>query len=88
MKTRNGTLVLGIGLFLCFGSPVHAQLGELGNVGNAAKQGATDAAKQELLKQAGVPTAGAPAPTPAADSGAASAPAGEPKAAPADAPAD
>jgi hypothetical protein len=78
MKTRSSALILGIGVFLCFGSPARAQLGDLGN---AAKQGATDAAKQELMKQAGVPTAGAPAATPGAEPGAANAPAGEPTAA-------
>ncbi len=73
MKAVSGAIVLGIGFVLCSGSPARAQLGDLGN---AVKQGATDAAKQELMKQAGVPTAGAPAATPGADSGAANAPAG------------
>jgi hypothetical protein len=78
MKTVHSAIVLGIGFVLCAGSPAHAQLGELGN---AVKEGAAGAAKQELMKQAGVPTAGTPAATPGAESGAANAPAGEPKAA-------
>ena len=73
MKVVRSAIVLGIGFVLCSGSPARAQLGDLGN---AVKQGATDAGKQELMKQAGVPTAGAPAATPGADSGAANAPAG------------
>ncbi len=77
MKTRNSALILGIGFLLCSGSLARAHLGDLGN---AVKQGATDAAKEELMKQAGVPTAGAPAATPGAGGGAANAPA-EPKAA-------
>lgn len=72
MKTRHSALILGFGLCLCASSPARAQLGDLGN---AMKQGAEDAAKQELMKQAGVPTAGAPAATPGAESGAANAPA-------------
>ena len=75
MKVVSSAIVLGIGFVLWSGSPARAQLGDLGN---AVKQGATDAAKQELMKQAGVPTAGAPAATPGADSGAANAPAGAP----------
>ncbi len=74
MKTRQSTIILGIGVFLCFGSPVRAQLGDLGN---AMEKGASDAAKQELMKKAGLPTAGAPAATP----GAANAPAADPNAA-------
>jgi hypothetical protein len=73
MKTRKSTLILGIGLFLCAGSPAHAQLGD---VMNAAKQGAVEGAEKEVMKQAGVPTA-APAATPAATTpAAANAPAG------------
>ena len=74
MKTRKIGLILGIGFFLWSGSPARAQLGD---VGDAMKKGAIDAGQQELMKKAGVPTAGAPAATP----GAANAPAGEPKAA-------
>ncbi len=80
MKTRSSAIILGIGLLLCSGSVAHAQLGDLGD---AMKKGATDAAKQELMKEAGVPTAGAPAATPAADGGAANAPADPNAAAPA-----
>ncbi len=78
MKTRSSAIMLGIGLLLCSGSAARAQLGDLGD---AMKKGATDAAKQELMKEAGVPTAGAPAATPAAEGGAATAPAGDPNAA-------
>ncbi len=78
MKRHNSALILGIGFFLCSGGSARAQLGDLGN---AVKQGATDAAKQELMKEAGLPTPGAPAATPGAESGAANAPASEPKAA-------
>jgi hypothetical protein len=78
MNTRSGAIILGIGFFLCSGSPVRAQLGELGQ---AVEKGASEAAKQELMKQAGLPTAGTPAVTPAAtpgaEGGAANAPAGE-----------
>ena len=78
MNTRNTAIILGIGFFLCSGSPVHAQLGELGQ---AVEKGAGDAAKQKLMNQAGLPTAGTPAVTPAATSGAeggaANTPAGE-----------
>jgi hypothetical protein len=85
MKARNTAIILGIGFFLCSGSLARAQLGELGK---AAEKGASEAAKQELMKQAGLPTAGTPAVTPAAtpgeEGGAANAPAGE--AAPAAAP--
>jgi hypothetical protein len=78
MNTRSGIIILGIGFFLCSGSPVRAQMGELGQ---AVEKGASDAAKQELMKQGGLPTEGAPAATPAvtpgAEGGAANAPAGE-----------
>jgi hypothetical protein len=78
MKTRNTAIILGIGFFLCCGSPVRAQLGDLGQ---AVEKGASDATKQELMKQAGLPTAGTPvvtpAATPASDTGAGNAPAGE-----------
>ncbi len=80
MKTLSGVAILGIGFLLCSGSPARAQLGELGT---AVEKGAADAAKQELMKQAGLPTPGAPGATPAGAAGAESAPAGEPKAAPA-----
>ena len=77
MKTLSSVIILGIGFLLCSGIPARAQLGELGQ---AVEKGAADAAKQELMKQAGLPTAGAPAVTPAAtpgaESGAANAPAG------------
>ena len=79
MKALSSAIVLGIGFLMVSGSPARAQLGELGE---AAKKGASDAAKQELMKQAGVPTPGAPAATPAADTGAATTPVGEPKGTP------
>lgn len=89
MKTLCRGITIGVGLFICFGSPARAQLGELGE---AVKKGATDAATQELMKQAGLPTPGTPAATPGADTGSATAPAapaGAPAATPgADAPAD
>ncbi len=86
MRRFSSVIILGIGVLLYSGSPARAQLGSMGE---AVQKGATDAAKQELMKQAGVPTPsapaatpGTPAVTPAADAGAANAPAGEPKAAP------
>jgi hypothetical protein len=87
MKTLSSVIILGIGFVLCSGSPARAQWE---GMGEAVKKGATDAAKQELLKQAGVPTPEAAAATPGADTGAATAPAEEPEATPAaaDAPAD
>ena len=80
MRRLSSVVILGIGLLMCSGSPARAQLGDMGE---AVKKGAADAAKQELMKQAGLPTAGAPAATPGAESGAANPPAGEPKVAPA-----
>ena len=82
MKTTAGLIVLGLGFLLGAGTPAYAQLGELGN---AVKQGAEGAAKQELMKQAGLPTAGAAAATPGAETGGANAPTPA-AAAPADAP--
>ena len=84
MKTLSSVIILGIGFLLCFGSPARAQWE---GMGEAVKKGATDAAKQELLKgaaeKAGLPTPQAAAATPGADTGAATTPAGEPKATPA-----
>ena len=87
MKTHSSVIILGIGFLLCFGSPARAQWE---GMGEAVKKGATDAAQQELLKKAGVPTPEAAAATPGAPTGAATAPAEAPKATPAaaDAPAD
>ena len=79
MKVLSSMMVLGIGFLMMSGSPARAQFGEMGD---AVKKGATDAAKQEALKAAGVPTPVTPAAAPAADTGAAAAPAGEPQAAP------
>ena len=79
MKTLTSAIVLGIGFLMVSGSPARAQLGELGE---AVKKGASDAAKQEIMKQAGLPTPATPAVTPAADTGAAAAPVGEPKGTP------
>jgi len=78
MKALSSVIVLGIGFLMVSGSPAPAQLGELGE---AAKKGANEAVKQEVMKQAGLPTPGTPAVTPAA-TGAATAPAGEPKGTP------
>jgi hypothetical protein len=77
MRTLSGVIILGIGFLLWFSSPARAQLGDMGE---AVKKGAADAAKQELLKKAGLPTPEAAAATPAE----------EPKATPeaAEAPAD
>lgn len=84
MKALSRVIVLGIGVLMYSGSPARAQLGDMGE---AVKKGAGDAAKQEIMKgaaeKAGLPTPGAPAATPAAGTGAASAPAGAPQVAPA-----
>jgi hypothetical protein len=86
MKTLTSAIALGIGFLMVSGSPARAQFGDMGD---AVKKGAEDAAEQEIMKKAGVPTPGAPAAAPAADTGAAIAPADQPKVAPgaADAPA-
>jgi len=75
MKALSSVIVLGIGFWMISGSPARAQLGDLGD---AVKKGASDAAKQEIMKEAGLPTPGTPAAAPAADTGAASAPAAAP----------
>jgi hypothetical protein len=76
MKKLGSMTVFAIGLLLCFGSPARAQLGEMGE---AVKKGATDAAKEELMKKAGLPTAvPTPAATPATTPEAAETPAAEP----------
>lgn len=75
MRALNGVIVLGIGFCMVSGSPARAQFGD---VGDAAKKGASDAAKQEGMKAAGLPTPVTPAAAPAADTGAASAPAAAP----------
>ena len=72
MKAVSSVIVLGIGFLMVSGSPARAQLGDLGD---AVKKGASDAAKQEVMKAAGLPTPVTPAAAPAADTGAASAPA-------------
>jgi hypothetical protein len=85
-RLLGSVIIFGVGFLLCSGSPAHAQFGD---IGEAAKKGAVDAAQQELMKKAGLPTPAAAAVTPGADTGAATAPAEEPKATPAaaDAPA-
>ncbi|HVO27885.1 MAG TPA: hypothetical protein VMW56_30110 [Candidatus Margulisiibacteriota bacterium] len=77
MKAVSSAIVLGIGFLMVSGSPARAQFGDLGE---AAKKGASEGVKQEIMKQAGLPTPGTPAVTPAAaaDTGAASAPAAAP----------
>jgi hypothetical protein len=79
MKASSSAIVLGISLLMLSGSPARAQLGDMGE---AVKKGASDAAKQEIMKQAGLPTPGTPAAAPAGDAGAANAPADTPKVAP------
>jgi len=83
MKALSSVIVLGIGFWIISGSPARAQLGEMGE---AVGKGATDAAKQEMMKKAaeraGLPAAAASAAAPGADTGAAPAAAGEPKVAP------
>jgi len=79
MKALSSAIVLGVGFLMVSGNPARAQFGEMGE---AVKKGASDAAKQEIMKQAGLPTPVTPAVTPAADTGAASAPVGETKGAP------
>jgi hypothetical protein len=84
MRVLSSTIVLSIGFLMFSGSPARAQLGSMGD---AVKDGAADAAKQEVMKgvakNAGLPAPGAPAAAPAGDTGAATAPVGDPKAAPA-----
>jgi hypothetical protein len=75
MKALSSAIVLGIGFLMISGSPARAQLGDLGE---AVKKGASDAAKQEIMKQAGLPTPVTPAAAPSA----ASTPVGEPKGTP------
>jgi hypothetical protein len=80
MKAFSSAIILGIGFLMVSGSPAGAQLGDMGE---AVKKGASDAAKQELMKEAGLPTPGTPAAGPAADTpkvapGAAEAPANTP----------
>ena len=74
MKALSSVIVLGIGFLVTSGGPARAQLGDLGE---AVKKGAGDAAKQELMKEAGLPTPVTPSAAPA-DTGAASAPAAAP----------
>ena len=73
MKTLSSAIVLGLGFLMLAGSPARAQFGDMGD---AVKKGAGDAAKQEIMKgaaeKAGLPTPGAPAAAPG--TGAASAP--------------
>jgi hypothetical protein len=80
MKALSSAIILGSVFLMVSGSPASAQLGDLGE---AVKKGASDAAKQEIMKEAGVPTPGTPAAAPAADTpkvapGAAEAPANTP----------
>jgi hypothetical protein len=73
MKTVSSAIVLGIGFWMLSGSPARA-----GGMGEDLKNGAGDAAKQEVMKGA-AEKAGLPAPgTPGAAGAAAAAPAGEP----------
>ena len=74
MKVINSAIVLGIGFLMVSGSPARAQLGDLGE---AAKKGASDAVKEQIMKQAGLSTPGAPGATPTAATGAATTPVGE-----------
>ena len=70
-------IVLGLGLLMLSGTPARAQFGEMGE---AAKKGAGDAAKQEIMKgagKAGLPTPGEAEATPAGEPGAAAAPEAE-----------
>ena len=74
MKTVSSAIVLGIGFWMVSGSPARAQVG---GMGEDLKNGAGDAAKQEVMKGA-AEKAGLPAPgAPGAASAAAAAPAGE-----------
>ena len=73
MKALRNMIVLGVGLLVVSVIPARAQYGDMGD---ALKKGAGDAAKEKLLK--GAP-AEAPVAAPAADKAAASAPVGEPK---------
>jgi len=68
VKALSSAIVLGIGLLMVSGSPARAQLGDLGE---AAKKGASEAVKQEIMKQAGLPTPVTPVATPAAETPAA-----------------
>ena len=68
MKVFSSVIVLGIGFWMVSGSPARAQYGDMGD---AVKKGASDAAKQEIMKEAGLPTPVTPAAAPAADTGAA-----------------
>jgi len=81
MKTFSA-IVFGVGFLMVSGAPGLAQMGDMGD---AMKKAAGDAAQQQIMKSAGLPTPGAPAAAPAADTGAANAPAVAPGAA--DAPA-
>ncbi len=76
MKALSSAIVLGIGFLMVSGSPARAQFGELGE---AAKKGASEGVKQEIMKQAGLVTPTAPAATPAAETGT---PVGAPKGTP------
>jgi len=74
MKTVSSAIVIGIGFWMLSGSPARAQVG---GMGEDLKNGAGDAAKQEVMKGA-AEKAGLPAPgAPGAASAAAAAPAGE-----------
>lgn len=76
MKALSSAIVLGVGFLMVLGSPAHAQFGDLGK---AVQKGASDAAKQEIMKgvaeQVGLPTPVTPAATPAAAPEAADTPA-------------
>jgi hypothetical protein len=82
MNTLAATIVvLGFGIVTLSGTAVHAQFGD---IGDAAKQGATDAVKERVMKdtaeQAGVPVPGAAAPPTTAAPDAAPAPVDAPEA--------
>jgi len=49
MKALSSAIVLGIGFLMVSGSPARAQFGDMGE---AVKKGAGDAAKQEIMKGA------------------------------------
>lgn len=79
MNALVATIVLGLGIVTVSGTAVHAQFG---GMGDATKQGATDAVKERVMKdaaeKAGMPTPGAATPTTTAPPDAEAAPVDEP----------
>ena len=63
MRALSRAIVLGIGILMVCGSPVRAQFGDMGE---AVKKGASDAAKGQVMKELGMETPTAVAATPAA----------------------